>query len=445
MATVATLAPQIEIVLQPPLYPKQEDAIFTKSRYSWIEATTKAGKTLGCMQWIIQGAGLHGNGGNCWWVAPVYPQTRIAYMRMKRGLLPYKEYGIEFWDGDMRIQFPNGGNIWCKSGDDPDNLYGEDVYRCVIDEASRVKEESYYALRSTLTATRGLMRAIGNVKGRRNWFYRMCRLAEQGRTGHEYHKLTAYDAVDAGVLEGEEIEDAKATLPENVFNELYLAEASDDGGNPFGLSHIDACVASLGEGVPQVFGVDLAKSHDYTVIIGLDRSGRTCVFHRFQENWEYTIKKVQEIVGQTYTLVDATGVGDPIFERLQALGSNVEAFKFTSASKQQIMEGLALSIQHHQISYPDNEIKAELETFEYEHTRTGVRYTAPAGYFDDCVCALALANKAKSSAVTWSVEDIRTSGVLGEFGMNHNLDDGIASELFGRMIKRQALGKDHLN
>jgi hypothetical protein len=33
----------------------------------------------------------------------------------------------------------------------------------------------------------------------------------------------------------------------------------------------------------------------------------------------------------------------------------------------------------------------ELETFEYEYTRTGVRYSAPEGLHDDCVCALALA------------------------------------------------------
>ena len=35
----------------------------------------------------------------------------------------------------------------------------------------------------------------------------------------------------------------------------------------------------------------------------------------------------------------------------------------------------------------------ELESFEYEYTRTGVRYSAPQGCHDDTVCALALAWK----------------------------------------------------
>jgi hypothetical protein len=34
--------------------------------------------------------------------------------------------------------------------------------------------------------------------------------------------------------------DEQATLPEHVFRELYLAEPSDDEGNPFGLEAIAA-------------------------------------------------------------------------------------------------------------------------------------------------------------------------------------------------------------
>jgi hypothetical protein len=36
-----------------------------------------------------------------------------------------------------------------QSADNPDTLYGEDVHAAVIDEASRMKEDSFYAVRST--------------------------------------------------------------------------------------------------------------------------------------------------------------------------------------------------------------------------------------------------------------------------------------------------------
>jgi hypothetical protein len=70
---------------------------------------------------------------------------------------------------------------------------------------------------------------------------------------------------------------------------------------------------------------------------------------------------------------------------------NVRGYNFTAPSKQQLMEGLTVAIQHQEIRYPDGPIVAELESFEYVYTRTGVRYSAPDGLHDDCVCALALA------------------------------------------------------
>jgi hypothetical protein len=93
------------------------------------------------------------------------------------------------------------------------------------------------------------------------------------------------------------------------------------------------------------------------------------------------------------TIADATGVGDPVVERLQRTAdSHIQAFKFTPSSKQQLMEGLAVAIQSHDIGIPDRGlIMQELEDFEYEYTRTGVRYTCPSGLHDDCVDALALA------------------------------------------------------
>jgi hypothetical protein len=98
--------------------------------------------------------------------------------------------------------------------------------------------------------------------------------------------------------------------------------------------------------------------------------------------------------------VDSTGVGDPVLEALQtrgrAVGGQFEGFKFSATSKQQLMEGLAVAIQQQQIHFPAGVIVDELEAFEYEYTRTGVHYSAPSGFHDDAVCALALARSATS-------------------------------------------------
>jgi hypothetical protein len=381
---------------RPPLKPYQLKAFFHKERYSEIEASTKSGKTHGGIAWLNEQAAIGGAPGrNYWWVAPSYIQAGIAYRRLKLALPP----GLcKYNDGNLTVLYPNGAMIWFKSGEKPDTLFGEDVYAAVIDEASRLRADAFYAVRSTVTKTKGKIRMIGNVKGRRNWFYHLCRKAEAGEPGHVYSKITAADAIKAGVLSKDEVEDAQRTLPENVFRELFLAEPSDDGGNPFGQKHIQECISPISSAAPVVWGWDLAKSLDWTVGVALDASNVVCRFIRFQEPWQETIQKIQSETGSIKAFVDSTGVGDPVLETLQRKGTfeNFEGVKFTAQSKQQMMEGLAVGIQQHILKYPEGPIVAELDAFEYEYTgrgghSTGVRYSAPEGMHDDCVCALALA------------------------------------------------------
>ena len=375
--------------IRPYFYPKQEEFLFTPARYSITEASTKSGKTTGCLGWLWERALINGREGqNRWWVAPTFTTAKIAFRRMKR-MVPAELYVAN--ESELTLLLPNNSVIWFKSGDNPDSLYGEDVHDAVIDEASRVKEESWHAVRTTLSATGGQIRIIGNVKGRKNWAYKLARKAEGGAPDMAYFKLTAYDAVEAGILPESEIEDAERMLPEPVFRELYLAEPSDDGGNPFGINQIRDCTApALSRGAPVAWGWDLAKSQDWTVGIALDKDGAVCRFERWQGPWESTITKIRSLTAGKPALVDSTGVGDPVLEALQKGQSNFEGFKFTSPSKQQLMEGLAVAIQKKEIRFPEGPITAELEAFEYEYTRTGVRYSAPDGLHDDCVCALAL-------------------------------------------------------
>lgn len=378
--------------VRPWLYPAQQAAVFASQRYAVVEASTKAGKTVACMTWILEQAispEVDQQGRNYWWIAPVYPQAQIAFRRLKRGLPPEI---IKPNESALTLSLPNGAVIWFKSAEKPDNLYGEDVYAAVIDEATRCREDAWYAIRSTLTATHGPVRIIGNVKGRRNWAYQLARKAEAGEPGMHYAKLTAHDAVAAGVLSQAEIDDARQHLPENVFKELYLAEPSDDDGNPFGVTAIRACVAPLSQSVPIAWGWDLAKSVDWTVGVALDAAGVVCRFERWQGPWDNTKMRIKAATGVIPALVDSTGVGDPVLEDLQKdFGSNYAGFKFSAPSKQQLMEGLAVAIQQRTIRFPDGPIVTELESFEFEYTRTGVRYGAPEGSHDDCVCALALA------------------------------------------------------
>ena len=224
----------------------QRDAIFCNERYAVVEATTKAGKTAGCLIWIFEQAAASAAGRNHWWVAPVYSQAEIAYKRMKRAI-PRSLFRSN--DTERFVELANGAVISFKSGEKPDNLYGEDVYSAVVDEASRLRADSWHAVRSTISATRGPVRLIGNVRGRTNWFYDMARRAQRGAVGMHYAKITWHDAVRAGILNAEEIEDARQHMPPSVFRELYEAEPADIEGRvyrEFQPENVDSDVKDLG-------------------------------------------------------------------------------------------------------------------------------------------------------------------------------------------------------
>lgn len=376
---------------RPFLYSYQKQILNAEERYTITEAATKVGKTASHIIWLFECALKCKNNQSVWWVAPTYVQAEIAFKRMK-AQINVKDF-FQANATKLSLRLPTGSEIHFKTAEKPDNLYGDDVYAAVFDEFTRAREEAWYALRSTLTKTEGRCKFIGNVKGKKNWGYKLALKAKGGEPNFKHFKITAYDAVAEGLLSMEEIESAKRELPTHVFNELYLAEPADDGSNPFGEKHIQNCISKLSTGQPVCYGVDLAKSFDYTVIVGLDEKGSVCQLERFQKDWLQTKNEIARIVGRKPCLIDSTGVGDGIVEDIQRMCPMVEGFKFTSNSKQQIMEGLATAIQSGGVSYPSGVIVDELMAYEFEYTRTGVRYTAPSGVHDDTVCALALAFK----------------------------------------------------
>ncbi|MDB5282402.1 MAG: hypothetical protein JWO06_1477, partial [Bacteroidota bacterium] len=230
-------------------YPKQRAFIDAPERYTVIEATTKAGKTTGCLVWLFEQALAGKDGDNFWWVAPVSSQALMVFKRLLRYIRDPNQYTAN--RSEHSVTLPNGATIYFRSADNADLLYGEDVSAVVIDEASRMSEDAWFAIRSTITKTRGRVKIIGNVKGTNNWAYQLARKAEEGKSKDwRYFKITADDAVEAGILDQEEIEDARKTLPSGVFLELYYGIPNQNSSNKFCFAfdetkHVGKCAVNI--------------------------------------------------------------------------------------------------------------------------------------------------------------------------------------------------------
>lgn len=261
--------------------------------------------------------------------------------------------------------------------------------RAIVDEAAFVKNlwklwtES---IRATLTDLKGDAWFLSTPRGKNDFF----KLFMRGKSGENRWASWQMSTYTNPFIDPEELEDAKVDLPDIAFRQEYLAEFNENIANPFGSDNIKKNIMPLSPNYPVCFGIDLAKSFDYTVIIGLDHLGAVCVFDRFQGDWNTTLQKIRSLP-KLPMMIDSTGVGDPITEQLQREGFDVHAFRFTSTSKQELMTGLQSAIHRGAISYPEGHISDELSVFEYIYTPTGVKYSAPQGFHDDCVCSLALA------------------------------------------------------
>lgn len=356
----------------------QQKILDSESRFRVVMCGRRFGKSELSQIEIISNALL---GKSVAYITPTYQLARVFFDRLIQAV-PFESNKSE-----LSIKFPNGGSVEFFTGERMDNLRGRKFHLVVVDEASFIPnlEDGWLnSIRPTLTDYKGRALFLSTPKGK-NFFYSL--FLKGGEPDWESFRFTTYDNP---YIDKSEIDDARIQLPEVVFEQEYMANPAENSSNPFGSYYIKQCTFPISIEQPIVYGIDLAKAVDWTVIIGLDKNGSVCYFDRFQKDWRQTKQSILSLF-RASILVDSTGVGDPIFEDLQREGLAINGFKFNSTSKQQLMEGLSSAIQQRKITFPEGPIVNELEVFEYQYTATGVRYSAPQGFHDDCVMSLALA------------------------------------------------------
>lgn len=381
------------------MHSAQLAAFQSKARTNVIVAGRRWGKSEVACMWALAGAHddrLRKTTGVTWWVAPTFDLTRPMWRKMLRLAPPGWITGTKGSESQPDFLELGGSRLEFKSADHPERLVAEGLRRVVVDECGIVKEGVWTeSLLPALLDHSAPAFLVGTPKGR-NWFHRMY---QRGK-----------DPLDAGVesfggpsmqnpfIPEDEIRRLAGEMPERLYRQEIMAEFLDDEGAVF--RGVRACVSQSGEPSYEptiVLGVDLARTHDFTVLIGLDAKGRQTYFERFNEvSWPLQKQRIELAAKRSgaTVLIDSTGLGDPVTQDLQNAGVKVDGFKISAATKPPLIEALAMAIEGRTVELADEPVLLnELESYEYETTRTGhVRYSAPEGAHDDCVIALALAN-----------------------------------------------------
>jgi hypothetical protein len=146
-----------------------------------------------------------------------------------------------------------------------------------------------------------------------------------------------------------------------------------------------------------VVGVDWGKYEDYTVFSVIDVTlGEQCYVERMNMiDYRRQLPRLMTVNErfQPYEIVAESNMSEKMIEDMYEMGMPVTRFQTGSKNKQEIIEALQVGIEKKELLILDHEVQmGEMQAFIATRLPGGgIRYSAPEGYHDDCVMALALA------------------------------------------------------
>jgi len=375
-----------------PLSDWQRTVLLDNHRFKVVCSGRQAGKSHMAAAYAIIKS-LRTMNGVIWVLSPSFRQSGFLFDKIVSFCNDCKiPVIIKRSQQEMSIMFKiTGSVVQAVSADDPDKLRGATLDAIIIDEAAMVKDGIFDEhIFPMLTVRKGECLFISTPKGK-NWFYDIYTSTD------EDFKSFHYTSADNPYISDKELERAARNTDALTYRQEYLAEFLDSGGVVFSHYATTDISKKPEDGHIYIAGLDLAKHVDYTVLTIADIDTKQIVdVLRFNDiNWESQIFKIREYLsryGNPIVYADSTGVGDPIVERLINEGIEARGVTFSSKSKQQMVQNLAVMLQREEVLLPNIQYYIdEFDRYSFMYTPSGqFKYSAPPGYHDDCVASLAL-------------------------------------------------------
>lgn len=351
------------------------------------------GKTMFATNQLLDWA-INTPGSQIAWVSPVYSQSKKVLDELERATS--KSGVFEFNRSELTVK-GCGSTIRFFSGERPDNIRGNTFDFLVIDEMAFTRPELWtQVLQATVLVKGKKVVFISTPKGK-NHFYQLS-LQHNYDSRYKYFHFGSYDNP---MIDPNEIDAIKRSLPEHVFRQEYLAEFLDNSSGLF--KNVRSNVISKPANTDgRLFGgLDIGRADDYTVLTILNSKLEMVHVERWRhDEWSSIIQKVAKLINQykAVTYVEVNNQGDVFFEMLQKKCRNlINPFVTTTKTKPIMIEDLAVQFEQGTIQILDRDwLVDELEAFTYiyDSKTRRVKYSAPNGIHDDGVISLSLSVQA---------------------------------------------------
>jgi hypothetical protein len=165
----------------------------------------------------------------------------LARMRALLGRLPSPPPVVG--EGVLSVRLANGSRVLSLPGTEG-TVRGFSADCLIIDEAARVDDALYEAVRPMLAVTGGRLLALSTPWGRRGWFWRAWSGSE------EWHRIRV-SASDVPRIPSDFLEEERRTLPPLAFASEYLCEFVDSISSVFSSEDV---LAALDDDLVPLFG-----------------------------------------------------------------------------------------------------------------------------------------------------------------------------------------------
>lgn len=205
-----------------------------KKRWALVVAHRRCGKTVACINELIKGVlTCDKNSPRFAYIAPTYSQAKDVawnYLQEFTRDIP----GISYHEGELRVDFPNGGRIRLYGADNYNRMRGVYFDGAVLDEFGDMDPRAWNdVVRPALSDRLGYAIFIGTVRGR-NHFYDMYERSLQPEFAKDWY-VAIHPASGTGIVPHSELEDARRQMsPEAYAAEYECSWAAPIVGSYFG-------------------------------------------------------------------------------------------------------------------------------------------------------------------------------------------------------------------
>ena len=304
---------------------------------------------------------------------------------------------------EATIQFINGSTIKFLSSDSADNIRGFRFTHLILDEFAYIKQNVIDTVLLPTLNPNGKKCLMVSTPAGKNQLYTWYMKDEVVS-----HKITLEDCP---YISRTLIDEARKSLPPDLFAQEYLAEFRDAANDVFvGIDRV-AFLGKYTEGKGQecYVGIDTGLVDDYSVLYLLSPIGKTLHIERINNENINVIARLFSNIMSNYKVVggyiEQNGIGKAMYDLISPKFRKVRAFTTTQKSKTEAVRKLINDIEMTNIELPSEQLCPELHTefanYSYKMSQTGnLSFGHSPGSKDDIIDALLMANLSRVQFMT---------------------------------------------